>query len=196
MGENIDKDGHKATTIDNDGKKPPTIANDGQRTPGETTHKDLESLAQAYSTMKHLFSENAELQGEREGLEREATAARRENEMVRSENEMLRGEMRKIKSERDHFNRAYSALATELGTIGNNLLNAVSRARANAYGERAAQSGDRKAASGEAEAEETIPRFLSEPAQKNKQERSPDQKSAAGAEGIGGKLAGIFGAPR
>lgn len=191
-GENIANQGAETATINN-GQKTPTIDKDGQKTSDEATHKELESLAIAYNTMKQLFSQNAQLQGERDGLERQAITARRENEVVRSENDMLRSEIRKIKSERDHFTRAYSALASELGTIGTNLLNAVSKARANAYGERPLQPNERKATADEADAEQSIPKFLSEPAQKNPQKPQPDQKTAAGGEGLGEKLAGIFG---
>lgn len=192
-GDTIASDGAETATISNDGQKTPNIDRDGQITE-ETGHKELESLAVAYSTMKQLFSQNAQLQGERDGLDRQAATIRRENEMVRTENEMLRSEIRKIKTERDHFTRAYSALASELGTIGTNLLNAVSKARANAYGDRPVQSNDRKTTSDEAEAEQAIPRFLSQPAQKNPQKPQPDQKSSTGGEGIGERLASIFGA--
>lgn len=132
---------------------------DVEQSQDEAGHREFESIARTFNTLKRLLAENVQLKGERDSFERQAAVAL-------DENEMLRKQIKLVKGERDHFSRAFSMLSAQLDTIGSGLINAVKMSRVQAYGERPAASAERRPVPGDQAqqpAEPSIPRFLTQP---------------------------------
>lgn len=100
-------------------------------TPEEEVREELNSLARSFAAMKRLIEENNQLGLQRDRFERAAALAENENGMLRKQNRQLTGQ-------RDHYFRAFTALAASLDTVGSGLVTAVQHARTHAHGDQSA----------------------------------------------------------
>ena len=78
----------------------------------------LQSIAATYEEVKRLAAENAAIKIENSSLQNRVLIAD-------TENELLRKQIKTMTSSRDHFMRAFTALAAELGGIARSLGAAV-----------------------------------------------------------------------
>lgn len=137
---------------------------------GEDRPDVLSQLAGSYETMRRLLSENERLKVQADSFQQAAA-------MTETENERLRREIKHAKGQRDHYFRAFTALAANVEALGASFLRAVQMAQVHSYGDR---GGDAPVQPRQQERERSIkvqdvPGFMKKPMPAADEPEPPEQ---------------------